>query len=137
MIIEHKQNCTERAEYGEQLLKELSKCLTTEFGRGFSWRNLNHMRRFYMEYNNRVQQYTNGKRLPDNLSNILQTPSAKSSTPFPLSWSHYVFLMGINNKNERNFYEIESISGNWYLHELKRQNSQVGWFRGFSFLKKN
>jgi len=42
----------------------------------------------------------------------LQTPSAKSSTPFPLSWSHYVFLMGINNKNERNFYEIESISGN-------------------------
>ena len=71
------------------------------------------MRRFYLEYNDRVQQqYTNGQLLSDNLPNILQTPSAKSSTPFPLSWSHYVFLMGINNKNERNFYEIESISGN-------------------------
>jgi predicted nuclease of restriction endonuclease-like (RecB) superfamily len=124
LIIEYKQNGTERAEYGEQLLKELSKCLTSEFGRGFSWRNLNNMRRFYLEYNDRVQQqYTNGKLLPDNLPNILQTPSAKSSTPFPLSWSHYVFLMGINNKNERNFYEIESISGNWSLRELKRQNS--------------
>ena len=123
LIIEYKQNGTERAEYGEQLLKELSKRLTTEFGRGFSWRNLNNLRRFYLEYNDRVLQYANGKLLPDNLQSILQTPSAKSSTPFPLIWSHYVFLMGINNKNERNFYEIESISGNWYLRELKRQNS--------------
>jgi predicted nuclease of restriction endonuclease-like (RecB) superfamily len=118
LIVEHEQKGAQRAEYGEQILKELSKRLNSEFGRGFSWRNLNNMRRFYLEYNDRVQQYANGR-----LPNILQTPSAKSYMPFPLSWSHYVFLMGINNQNERNFYEIESISGNWSLRELKRQNS--------------
>ncbi|MEN8217898.1 MAG: PDDEXK nuclease domain-containing protein [Pseudomonadota bacterium] len=123
LIVEHEQKGAQRAKYGEQILKELSKRLTSEFGRGFSWRNLNHKRRFYLEYNDRVQQYTDSRLLPGNLPNILQTPSAKSYAPFPLSWSHYVFLMGINNQNERNFYEIESISGNWSLRELKRQNS--------------
>lgn len=124
LIVEHEQNGAQRAKYGEQILKELSKRLSSEFGRGFSWRNLNNMRRFYLEYNDRVQQYATDKLLPpDKLPSILQTPSAKSYTPFPLSWSHYVFMMGINNKNERNFYEIESISGNWSLRELKRQNS--------------
>ena len=40
---------------------------------------------------------------------------------FPLSWSHYVFLMGIDNENERRFYEIESANQNWSLRELRRQ----------------
>ena len=123
LIVEHEQKGAKRAEYGEQILKELSKRLTNEFGRGYSWSNLNHKRRFYLEYNERMQQNTNDKLLPDNLSSILQTLSAKSYAPFPLSWSHYVFLMGINNHNERNFYEIESISANWSLRELKRQNN--------------
>jgi predicted nuclease of restriction endonuclease-like (RecB) superfamily len=123
LIVEHEQKGAERAEYGERILKELSKHLTSEFGRGFSWRNLSNMRRLYLEYHDRVQHYANGRLLPDKLPNILQTPFAKSDTPFPLSWSHYVFLMGINNQNERNFYEIESISGNGSLRELKRQTS--------------
>lgn len=123
LIVEHEQKGAQRAEYGEHILKELSKRLIDEFGRGFSWRNLNNMRRFYLEYNDRMQQSANSRLSPDNLPNILQTPSAKSDMPFPLSWSHYVFLMGINNQNERNFYEIESIFGNWSLRELKRQNN--------------
>ncbi len=65
---------------------------------------------------------------------ILQTPSAKSSTQeksatvsrisptvFSLNWSHYVFLMGIDDENERRFYEIESANQNWSLRELGRQ----------------
>jgi predicted nuclease of restriction endonuclease-like (RecB) superfamily len=51
------------------------------------------------------------------LSQIGQTLSAK----FPLSWSHYLFLMGISNLDERKFYEIESVNENWSLRELKRQ----------------
>ena len=49
------------------------------------------------------------------------TVSRISPSVFPLSWSHYVFLMGINDDNERRFYEIESGSQNWSLRELRRQ----------------
>ena len=41
--------------------------------------------------------------------------------PFSLSWSHYVFLMGIKKTDERSFYEIESTNQNWALRELRRQ----------------
>lgn len=51
------------------------------------------------------------------LDKMVQTLSAK----LPLSWSHYLFLMGISNLEERRFYEIESIKENWSLRELKRQ----------------
>jgi predicted nuclease of restriction endonuclease-like (RecB) superfamily len=50
-----------------------------------------------------------------------QMPSAKSSFPFKLSWSQYVFLISIENPEERNFYEIEAALNGWALPELKRQ----------------
>ena len=52
---------------------------------------------------------------------ILQTASGQSERPFSLSWSHYVFLLGIKKANERHFYEIEAASQNWTLREFKRQ----------------
>jgi predicted nuclease of restriction endonuclease-like (RecB) superfamily len=74
-------------------------------------------------------------------SQILQTPSGKSFAgsvrqsapkqfkaahetrprPFTLSWSHYIFLLGVKNPEERSFYEIEATSQSWTLRELKRQ----------------
>ena len=48
---------------------------------------------------------------------IPQTASAK----FVLSYSHYLFLMRIDNPEERRFYEIESKKSNWSLRELRRQ----------------
>ncbi len=42
------------------------------------------------------------------------------SAPFSLSWSHYVFMMGLNDQ-ERRFYEIEATQQGWTLRELKRQ----------------
>lgn len=47
MIIEEEQNGKERANYGSQLLTELSLNLTKEFGKGFSVTNLKQMRQFY------------------------------------------------------------------------------------------
>ena len=38
-----------------------------------------------------------------------------------MSWSHYVFLLGIKNPDERSFYEIESTQQNWTIRELRRQ----------------
>ena len=98
-IVEEEQNGNERAIYGENLIKNLSKKLTNEFGKGFSERNIEQMRKFYKTYS------------------ISQTVSAE----FKLSWSHYLILMRMENIEERNFYEIESIQNNWSLRELKRQ----------------
>jgi len=41
---------------------------------------------------------------------------------FQLSWSHYLFLIRIDNPDERNFFEIEAINNNWSLRELQRQS---------------
>lgn len=99
LIVEDEQKGFERAEYGKETLKNLSVRLTKEFGKGFSQRNLEQMRQFYLVYS------------------ISQTVSAE----FKLSWSHYLVLRRMENLNERNFYEIEAINNNWSLRELKRQ----------------
>ena len=123
-IVKHEQRGSERAEYGKRIIKELSAKLFDEFGNGFSKRNLEYMRRFYLEYQDRRPQ-------------IAQTPSAQSVIPdavgaekvqtvsaqFALSWSHYIFLMSIPTPDERHFYEIEAIGQSWPVRELKRQFS--------------
>jgi len=83
----------------KKLIKTLSESLTKEFGRGFSQRNLEQMRTFYLRYS------------------ISQTVSAE----FKLSWSHYLILMRMEDIDARKFYEIEAIENNWSLRELKRQ----------------
>jgi len=103
MIIEEEQGGNKRAEYGKQIINELSQRLTIDFGRGFSQRNLEQMRQFYLIYSK------------------TQTVSAE----FKLSWSHYLILMRIENEGERKFYEIETSENNWSLRELQRQFSSA------------
>jgi len=50
MIVEEEQGGSERAEYGKEVIIGLSKLLTKEFGKGFSVRNIEQMRRFYLTY---------------------------------------------------------------------------------------
>jgi len=135
-IVEHEQGGEERAEYGKTLLKKISTALTTEFGRGFSEDNLSLMRRFYFAYkdNPQISETSSGKSVseakslrPSDLLQKSETLSrkslltGKSQLPFTLSWSHYVFLIGIKDSRERSFYEIEATSQVWSLRELKRQ----------------
>jgi predicted nuclease of restriction endonuclease-like (RecB) superfamily len=125
MIVEEEQNGKERAVYGKQVLKELSKELTREFGKGFSVDNLQNMRKLYLIYSNY-----------ETVSSISKVKVAKSGTPSSISvtsekpvltlnliltWSHYIILLNIDDNNERKFYEIESIKNNWSVRELKRQ----------------
>lgn len=98
-IVEEEQGGEKRAEYGENLIIKLSEKLTRDYGKGFSKRNLEQMRKFYLTYS------------------ISQTVSAE----FKLSYSHYLTLMRVANIEERNFYEIEAINNSWSLRELKRQ----------------
>jgi len=125
-IVEYEQLGSKRAKYGKRVLIELSRQLNTEFGRGFSETNLDYMRRFYLEYQEvvpQIPQTVSGK-LPAKTpmeTPIGQTLSDQCIPRFTLSWSHYVFLMNIDNRDERRFYEIESGQNQWSLSELKRQ----------------
>lgn len=97
IIAEYEQTVPERADYGKQTLKELSKVLTAEFGKGFSRANLYNMRQFYLSYE-KVQSVT-GK----------------------LTWTHYCELLTISDLDKRSFYEKEAVNSNWSVRELKRQ----------------
>lgn len=99
LIVEEEQNGKSKAEYGQNLIRELSQKLTTEFGKGFSTTNLKQMRTFYLTY-------SKGQTVSDE---------------FRLSWSHYIMLMRIDNVEERTFYEIETAENSWSLRELQRQ----------------
>jgi len=134
-IVEYEQKGKKRAGYGTALLKRLSAELTAEFGRGFSEDNLSLMRRFYLVYKDRQEI---SETLSRKLLGTIKDPQTslqlqKSETDsrifsqskigifLKLSWSHYVFLMGIENPDEQSFYEIEAAEQGWSLRELKRQ----------------
>jgi predicted nuclease of restriction endonuclease-like (RecB) superfamily len=118
-LIEYEQRGRKRAEYGERLLKQLATDLTSRFGRGFSERNLEQMRLFYLGWP------------------ISQTLSAKSvkSDPkqspgyFPLPWSHYVRLQSVGDLNAREFYETEALRGGWSVRQLDRQINSMFYQR--------
>jgi predicted nuclease of restriction endonuclease-like (RecB) superfamily len=133
-IVEHEQKGAKRAAYGAEVLKELSTRLEAEFGRGFSLVNLSNMRRFFLLWQERAQilQSTTEKlsltssqsRSAPGRSAIVQAATEKSgSSPFCLSWTHYVELLGIKDPDERSFYEIESANSGWNVRELKRQKA--------------
>ena len=56
IIVEHEQSGKSRADYADQTLKQLSVDLTRDYGKGFSHRNLEYIRKFYLNYNNRISQ---------------------------------------------------------------------------------
>lgn len=135
IIVEEEQNGKDRAEYGKQLLKSLSKQLTKEFGKGFSIDNLENMRKLYLTYSNsesltRILQIQKTQSLTEEFkSQKTQSVTAQFnkfdyqtlSSFFKLTFTHYVFLMRIDDEKERRFYKIESEKYNWSVRELKRQ----------------
>lgn len=114
LIVEEEQKGLERATYGKYLIPELSKYLTENIGRGFSVTNLKQMRKFYKVYAEDQISQT----LSDQLRNL---PAVSTGRKFPLSWSHYLKLMRIDNVDERHFYEIEATRNHWGIKELNRQ----------------
>jgi len=103
----------ERAEYGRSLLAYLSERLTTEFGKGFTERNLRAMRQFYEAFP------------------IRHTLRAE------LSWSHYRLLMRIEEPNRREFYLGESADSGWTSRQLERQINSFFYERLLATQKDN
>ncbi len=104
-VVEFEQGGKQRAEYGKELLKTLSRDLKLRYGRGFSRSNLIYMRLLYLNYP------------------ISQTPSDL------LSWSHYVELLRIEDPLERSFYEQQAIAEKWAVSELQRQKKSSLFLR--------
>ena len=100
-IIMEIQQGDERASYGDAVLDRLSQKLTDEFGRGFSKRNLERMRKFYIYFP------------------IATTVSSQ------LSWSHYLELIKIDEEPKRKFYLNECINLRWSVRELQRQRTSL------------
>ncbi|MBW8049797.1 MAG: DUF1016 domain-containing protein [Cytophagales bacterium] len=116
-IVEFEQHGLERAEYGTELLKDLSNDLKMRYGKGFSVSNLQYMRLFYQYY---PKFQKSGK---FQSSEIHQTSgkSQKYQTSGKLTWSHYCELLGISDDLTRSFYEKQCSKENWSVRELKRQ----------------
>jgi len=148
IIVMHEQAGAERAAYGKETLKSVSKRLSREFGRGFSVDNMERMRNFYLLYKPRLAFIEKGFflaqpisatvsrkshpgksatasrifKITDDIRNpdTLPRTSAEDLNLLRLSWSHFVLLMKMDEL-ERGFYEIESIANNWGIRELERQ----------------
>ncbi len=88
-IVEYEQQGNERAEYGSELLRALSRDLKIQHGKGFSISNVYAMRQFYLKY----QKF--------------QTVSGK------LTWSHYVVLLGVSDDLARGFYAKQCVNEAW------------------------
>lgn len=99
VIVEHEQDSNERAEYGKESMRQLSRTLTKEFGKGFSLSNIYNMRQFYLDY-----------------------PKFQSLTG-KLTWTHYCELLSVSDRDKRSFYEKECVRSGWSVRELKRQIS--------------
>lgn len=132
-IVEHEQKGAKRAAYGAELLKELSARLTEEFWKGFSKSNLALMRGFFAVWKDRMPifQKPSGKLIETGKAQkasgkfvaepLVPKPVSEFRSLFPLSWSHYVLLLTIEDPDERSSYEIEAASEGWSIPELKRQ----------------
>lgn len=127
-IVEEEQGGKRRAEYGSKIIDELSLKLTSRFGKGWSARSLRQMRQFYLEYSTdeiRRELIAESKTTGTNLaisSRQIQTPAGLPLTPdFVLSWTHYLILMRIDDRQERYFYEMEAEGNGWSTTDLHKQ----------------
>ena len=105
IIVEHEQSGSLRSEYGKHTLQELSERLTKEFGKGFTVRTLQQMKKFYALFPN---------------TNTLCSQ---------LTWSHYRLLMTVENEKAREWYMNEAVAGAWSCRQLGRQISSLYYER--------
>lgn len=111
-IVLQEQQGEKRATYGEFVLQELSKALTSEFGKGFSYANLKNFRQFYLTY-------------PDDneISYALRSQ---------LTWTHHRLIMRVENIDARMFYLKECIEQQWSTRQLERNINTLAFQRTLS-----
>lgn len=92
-----------RAEYGKNVISDLSAALSNTYGKGYEYRNLYSFLEFYRAYP------------------ILQSVIAKSGNVLP--WTHYLKLLQVKNEEARLWYINEAASEGWSVRTLQRNIS--------------
>ncbi|MCM1092254.1 MAG: PDDEXK nuclease domain-containing protein [Muribaculum sp.] len=105
IIVEHEQDGNVRADYGKSILQNLSIRLTEDFGKGFSVRTLQQMKKFYVMFPN---------------TNALRSQ---------LTWTHYRLLLSVEDDRARQWYMDEAIASAWSSRQLERQISALYYER--------
>ncbi len=124
-IVVLEQNGEHRAGYGDQLIEQLARDLTQQFGRGFGQTNLKQMRTFYLAWPTpQIRQTVSDE--SGNPSNIIALSRDSSALPalsgwFTLPWSAYVRLLSVKSPEARKFYETEALRAGWSVRQLDRQ----------------
>ena len=99
MIVEDEQGGQKRAAYGKQVLPELAKRLSEEFGAGFDVSNLRNMRRLFLAF------------------------PIRETLSLELSWSAYLCLIRIDNPQARDWYAKEAAEQGWSVRVLERNGA--------------
>ncbi len=107
-IVEEEQRGKERAEYGKEIVKNLSKELTEEFGKGFSRRTLWEMRKLYVYFSDYEK---------------VRTLFAQ------LTWSHFQKVLRVSDEKARIFYLTEAAENMWSVRTLDRNISTLYYNR--------
>jgi len=101
-IFEEEQHGKKRADYGAYIVKSLAEKLEAEYGSGFSRRQLEFCRQFFITYP---------------IANAVRSQ---------LNWWQYRMLIQISDPDKREYYELEAVNNAWTGRELERQiNSQL------------
>lgn len=88
----------DKAEYGQETVKQLSQQLTQEFGRGFSYSALTRMQKFHQQFADQQKVATLSQQL---------------------SWSHFVELLTIKQDIARDFYAQMAMNDRWSVRTLR------------------
>ena len=107
-IVEEEQSGRERAEYGKEIIKNLSKELTEEFGKGFGERNIRNIRQFYVLFSD----YEKWKSLISKLT-----------------WTHIQKALRVSDEKARIFYLTEAAENMWSVRTLDRNISTLYYNR--------
>lgn len=101
-IFEEEQHGKKRADYGAYIVKSLAEKLEAEYGSGFTRRQLEFCRQFFITYP---------------IANAVRSQ---------LNWTQYRMLIQISDPDKREYYELEAVNNAWTGRELERQiNSQL------------
>jgi predicted nuclease of restriction endonuclease-like (RecB) superfamily len=123
-IVEEIQNGEHRANYGEQVIKNVSKALTIEFGKGFSERSVRQYRQFYQMFPKfpirRPAIPISGKQTKDLAINDRQIAE---NLLHPLSWTHIQRIMRVIDPKARAWYLLEAAEQSWDVRTLDRNIS--------------
>lgn len=109
-IAEEELKGNDRADYGLEIVKKLSKELTKQYGKGFDRSNLYRFLSFYK-----------------NFPLIVDALSRQSGNL--LSWTHYRTLLQVFDKKARDWYEKEALEQTWSTRTLQRNIDTQYYYR--------